>query len=288
MANEFSMFHLAPGKTVLGRFEIVRPTRQNDLALTFEAKEGDDPCELTFFPPALFDDASQVDEFCSFWEAWRSVDSPHVTRIREILTIGGECALLVSDAAPELSLREWLTKRAPLEPAEVLRIGVQLAEGLIGIHSANLVHGDLKPQTIHLTQGDGEAGTGTVVMVGGGVTTGIWNAKGLGERTALIGTPYYAPIEQFGGESPDERSDIYNVAAVLFELGCGVLPWPGKSFLEVFQAKLDKAAPSMKRRAPQVEFPAEVEAAIVKGLLADRNDRYATAEQLLAGLRAVS
>ena len=286
MSNEFSMFDLAPGKTVLDRFEIVRATRQNDLALTFEAKEGPDECEITFFPPALFDSRAQVEEFCRFWESWKSVDSRHVTSIREVIPISGECALIIADAPPGQPLRDWLSGTELMETSEVLRLGVQLAEGLVEIHGAKLVHGDLKPQTIHAT-GQGES-AGDVVMVGGGVTTGIWNAKGLGERTALIGTPYYAPIEQFGGESPDERSDIYNVAAVLFELACGVLPWPGKSFLEVFQAKLDKAPPSMKRRAPKVDVAPEAEAAIVKGLLADRNDRYATASELLEGLRAVS
>ncbi len=286
MSNEFSMFDLAPGKSVLDRFEIVRATRQNDLALTFDARdagEGGEECELTFFPPALFDDPGQVEEFCAFWQAWRNVASRHVTRVRDIIPIAGECALIVTEAAPGRSLRDRVEGNEPMEITRVLRLGVQLAQGLVEIHGAGLVHGDLKPQTIHLTADDED-----VVMVGGGVTTGIWNAKGLGERTALIGTPYYAPIEQFGGESPDVRSDIYNVAAVLFELATGALPWPGKTFLEVFQAKLDKAPPSMQARAPGIDVPADAEAAIVKGLLADRNQRYASAEELLAGLTAVS
>ena len=122
----------------------------------------------------------------------------------------------------------------------------------------------------------------------GGVTTGMWSAKHLGEHTALIGTPYYAPVEQFGGESPDRQSDIYNVSTVLFECATGVLPWPGKTLLEVFQAKLDRSEPSMKRRAPKCDVPAALESAIVKGLLADRDERYVNATELRESLAAVA
>src|SRR6185295_19899496 len=108
-----------------------------------------------------------------------------------------------------------------------------------------LVHGDIKPSTIYVDAKSKKLGP---QLVDGGITPGLWNAKHLGERTALIGTPFYAPVEQFGGESPDVQSDVYNVATVLFEMATGVLPWKGKSFLEVFQAKLQKTPPSMKAR----------------------------------------
>jgi serine/threonine-protein kinase len=124
-------------------------------------------------------------------------------------------------------------------------------------------------------------------LVDGGVTPGLWNAKHLGDHTALIGTPYYAPVEQFGGDAPDVQSDIYNVDTVLFELVSGTLPWPGSSFLEVFQAKLDRNAPSMAARAPEVDVDAALEEAIVRGLMADRRERYAKASEFRKALEAV-
>jgi len=115
-------------------------------------------------------------------------------------------------------------------------------------------------------------------LVDGGVTPSLWNAKGLGEKTALVGTPYYAPVEQFGGEAADVRSDIYNLATVLYECATGVLPWKGASFLEVFQAKLQDP-PAMKKRAPEVELDPQLEAAILRGCLADKRKRYASARE---------
>ena len=122
--------------------------------------------------------------------------------------------------------------------------------------------------------------------VPGGITSGLWESKHLGDKTALIGTPFYAPVEQFGGDSPDVRSDVYNVATVLYELCTGVVPWPGKSFLEVFQSKLQSRPPRMTERAPGVNVPAALEEAIVGGLIAEARDRYASAEEFAQQLEA--
>ena len=70
-------------------------------------------------------------------------------------------------------------------------------------------------------------------------------------------------------------------------LACGVLPWKGKSFLEVFQAKLEKEPPSMKSRAPKTSVPAELEDAIAGGLMADKSKRYADAKSFHAQLAAL-
>jgi len=201
-----------------------------------------------------------------------------------VLAMPQNTTIVVADFPEGATLREWLAKNGRMTPAQTMHLGLGLLEGLAEIHHADLVHGDIKPQTIFVTEQDGGV-SGT--LVDGGITTGLWNAKHLGEHTALIGTPYYAPIEQFGGESPDVQSDVYNLATVLFECLTGVLPWPGSSMLEVFQAKLDKHAPSVKKRAPKIDVPPDLEAAIVKGLLADKRSRYAGAGEFRDALAHV-
>ena len=185
---------------------------------------------------------------------------------------------------PGQSLRAWLKDKGRATPAQTVAIALQLLDELRAIHSAGLVHGDIKPHTIHIEERKGIR----VTLVDGGITPSLWSAKHLGDKTALIGTPFYAPVEQFGGESPDVQSDIYNVATVLFELVTGVIPWAGKSFLDVFQAKLAKSPPSMKSRAPKVHVPAELEHAIAGGLMADKSERYKSAAEFrerLAGVK---
>jgi serine/threonine-protein kinase len=286
----FSIFDLQPGRSVLDRFRITKPLRQSGLSAAFEAHdEHAEPaqtrCALVVFSGALFEGAKQAEEFRATWKPWTRAKSEHLARVREVVALPGHGTMLVVDPSDETSLKELLRQRGALSAAEVQALGLQLADALEAIHAQKLVHGDIKPQNILVTERDGSL---HATLVDGGITTGMWSAKHLGEHTALIGTPYYAPIEQFGGESPDRQSDIYNVSTVLFECATGVLPWPGKTLLEVFQAKLDRSEPSMKRRAPKCVVPAALEAAIVKGLLADRDERYVNATEFREALSAVN
>jgi len=275
-------YDLVKGKKLADRYTIVGPRRQTGFAAVYEATDPSGArCELSLFPAGLFEKADQAEEFRERLLPWREIDSTHVLHVREVLSIAGGL-LLITDLPSGEELRTRLDRERRLSPAELIALGSQLLEGLGRIHGAGLVHGDIKPKTIHVHGKGAKLGA---QLVDGGITPSLWSAKGLGEKTALIGTPYYAPAEQFGGEAADVRSDIYNLATVLYECAAGVLPWGGASFLEVFQAKLNDAPP-MKKRAKEVELAPELEAAILRGCFADRRKRYASArefQQALAG-----
>ncbi|MCC6405897.1 MAG: serine/threonine protein kinase [Planctomycetes bacterium] len=287
MATEsFSLFDLAPGRVFAERFRIEKVHRHNGLAPAFLAedqKSGELIC-LTVFSPSTFESTAQAEEFRVSCQAWTRVKSPHVAKVREIVALPSAGIAWVSEVPHGEALKRFTEEKKRMEIARALKVGLALLDGLAAIHHVGLVHGDIKPSTVYV---DGKAKKLGVELVDGGITPGLWNAKHLGERTALIGTPFYAPVEQFGGESPDVQSDVYNVAAVLFELITGVLPWPGKSYLEIFQAKLDRHAPSMQKRAPDLELPSGLEGAIAGGLVADRRERYPSVAEFRAALERV-
>jgi len=278
-----TLFDLAPGKVLLDRYKISGTSRHGGMSTAFEAEDTKHKgsCELQLFPAALFENKKQAAEFAGSLTQWMQIESPHALRVREVHALDDGTILLVSDLPPKASLKEWRGERV-LPVDEALELGQQLCAGLAGIHAAGLVHGDIKPHTVHVD----DKKKLRAVLVDGGITPGLWSAKHLGDKTALIGTPFYAPVEQFGGESPDVQSDVYNLATVLYELVTGVLPWKGKSFLEVFQAKLQKTPPAMKARAPKVEVPRAVEVAILRGLMADRQERTKSAVEFQRELAA--
>jgi len=284
--KSLTLFDLAPGKDLLGQYTIRRAHRQGGMSTTFEVedKKRMSACEVQVFPSALFENPQQAREFAESLAAWMRVDDKHVLKARDVHALEDGSILYVTDMPPGGSLRDWL-RTHPVSPAEtVIEIGKQLLEALAAVHAAGLVHGDIKPTTIQI---DDSGKKPRIVLADGGITPGLWSAKHLGEKTALIGTPFYAPIEQFGGESPNVQSDVYNVATVLFEAATGTIPWKGKSFIEVFQSKLDKRPPAMKSRAPKVDVPKELEDAIAGGLMADKGERYATAEEFKKRLAAI-
>ena len=281
-----TLFDLAPGRTLLDRYRIRRANRHGGMSTTFEVEDQDDgeKLEVQVFPAALFENRQQADEFAQSMARWKMVHAKAVLAAREVHALEDGTILYVTDLPPGRSLRAWQKEHGRATPAQTVTMGFQLLDELVAIHAAGLVHGDIKPHTIHIEERKGIR----VTLVDGGITPSLWSAKHLGDKTALIGTPFYAPVEQFGGESPDVQSDVYNLATVLFESATGVLPWAGSSFLEVFQAKLDKHPPSMRRRAPGVEVDPGLERAIVGGLLADRRERYGSAAAFREALEAVS
>ena len=277
---------IGPGKLIANRFEIRASHRQGGLSVAFEAfdREAGAEREVQFFPPSLFDGDQEAEEFAGLWAPWKRVESAHVLRVHEIALVGPDALLLVTDLPKGRSLRTVLDEVERVPEAEVVRIGLQLLEGLAALHAQGLVHGDVKPLSIWVGGSGRDLEDG--VLIDGGSTPGLWTAKDLGERTALIGTPYYAPIEQFGGEAPDVQSDVYNLATLLFELATGVQPWRGRTFLEVFQAKLEREPPTVANRAPGVELSEAFENAVRGGLFPDREQRHSSATAFHEALKA--
>jgi serine/threonine-protein kinase len=283
--ERLNLIDLVPGKEIAGRYRIVRPNRQRGMAATFEAenRERTERCELQIFPGSLFEGRDQAAEFVDRLSAWRELSTPAVLQLRDMRVFDDAAVLLVTAFPPGRSLRGWMSEHARMPGAEVRRLGLAILDGLVEVHAAGLTHGDIKPAVIYFQPREQSA-----VLLDGGITPGLWAAKHLGTRTALIGTPYYAPLEQFSGDSPDHLTDLYSVATVMYELLAGVLPWSGKGYIEVFQSKMQPAPPPIAQRVPALEIDPELEAVVAKGLRAKRKERHASASEFRDRLAAVA
>ncbi|MFT4543411.1 MAG: serine/threonine protein kinase [Planctomycetota bacterium] len=284
-ASKLNLFDLSPGKTLLDRYLIKRAHRQSGMSAAFEVVDSKDDsrCELQAFPGSLFEGQEQASGFVERISAWKPINNASVLGLRELHLMGDSSVVLVSDFPQGRSLRGWLKESSRMAVHNVARIGLNLLEGLGEIHAAGLVHGDVKPSTIFFREDEDDA-----VLLDGGITPGLWAAKHMGTRTALIGTPYYAPLEQFSGDAPDVSADLYAIATVLYETITGALPWSGKSFVEVFQSKMMAEPPKMAIRAPGLEIEPELERVIAIGLSAERSKRYMEAEAFRDALSTVA
>ncbi|MDG1050954.1 MAG: serine/threonine-protein kinase [Planctomycetota bacterium] len=281
--THLSLFDLAPGKVLLDRYLIDAPHRENGMCAAFRVTDQESGAlrELQAFPASLFENKAQAEAFAETLGRWSIFDDAAFARAQELQVLGDGAVLAVFEFPEGKALRDLASDRGPWDAAEVVEIGLALLAGLENAHARGLVHGDIKPSTIFV----GDHGP---LLVDGGVTPGLWAAKHLGTRTALIGTPYYAPLEQFGGDAPDERSDLYNLATVMYELLTGAMPWKGRSFIEVFQSKMQPSAPAMSVAAPGVTVDPALEAAIAGGLKGSPKDRHASAKAFRSALAALS
>src|SRR5918996_6513031 len=178
------------------------------------------------------------------------------------------------------TLRQRLTREGPLPEAEALRLVRETGEALHYAHGEGLIHRDVKPENVLLSQGH------TLVA-----DFGIARAAGVAAgdrltRTGLsMGTPHYMSPEQAGGEPEvDARADQYSLACVLYELLAGQPPFTGLSAAAVLSRQVLDPVPPLTTLRPGV--PGSVRRAIERGLSKVPADRFGTVLEFLAALEA--
>lgn len=181
------------------------------------------------------------------------------------------------------TLDRRLARGEVLDWREAARIGVQAAAALAAAHAAGVVHRDIKPANLFLTS------DGTLKLLDFGiakVTRDLDEAARDGEALSVVGTPeYMAPEQARGGES-DDRSDLYALGAVLYELVTGRLPFDAPSTVALLHEKTTTKPEAPRVRAPQRGIPTMLDKTISRALEPSSDDRFQNAEEMREALDA--
>jgi hypothetical protein len=176
-----------------------------------------------------------------------------------------------------VSLEKRLQQTGALGVVEVLRIGMQIADGLAAAHAQGLVHRDIKPANILL-----EDGVERVTLTDFGLARAVDDAS-LTQSGVLAGTPQYMSPEQAGGRAVDHRSDLFSLGSVLYALCTGRPPFRADSTLAVLRRVEEDTPRPIREINPDVP---EWLAAVIERLHAkDPADRFASAAEVAALLR---
>lgn len=170
-----------------------------------------------------------------------------------------------------------------LTVAQAVDIGMQAAEGVANAHEAGIVHRDLKPDNLMITS------TGVVKILDFGLARSLRPEDAAdGGRTAagmIVGTAAYVSPEQLRGEKATERSDVFALGVVLFEMVTGENPFQRNNPIEMFSAILRDEPPPLTERAPGA--PEDLVRIVHRALAKRPEDRYPTAKELASDLRSV-
>jgi TolB-like protein len=175
-------------------------------------------------------------------------------------------------------LKSVIHRMGVLTVGKAVSIARQIAEGLTGAHKLGIVHRDLKPGNIMIDK-EGQAKImdfGIARSLAGGGTT---------VEGAIIGTPEYMSPEQVEGKEADQRSDIYSLGIILFEMVTGRLPFEGETPFSI--ANKQKNEPPRDPRKFNPQIPAELDRVILRSLEKAKEKRYQTTGEFLADLAAV-
>jgi len=208
-----------------------------------------------------------------------------LTRIRHpavlhILDWGDSTAGLyfVTELVDGEDLKVAIRRRGPWAPAEAAALGATLAEALAAAHAQGVVHRDVKPNNIMIAR------DGSVRLLDFGLARGAGIDMATLTRTGtILGTPGYMSPEQFDAHGVDERSDLYSLGVVLFEVLTGRLPFTGQTPIAVALAHKTETPPLP--RSLQHAIPAWLERVVLRCLEKDPARRFASASELVAELR---
>ena len=213
-------------------------------------------------------------------EVAAGLSHPHVLPLHD----SGEAEGLLYYVMPYVdgeSLRARLAREKQLPIADALEIARDVAGALDHAHRHGVVHRDVKPENVLLS--DGRA-----VVADFGIARAI-NAAGGGRLTTagfVLGTPAYMSPEQASGDAVDARSDVYALGCVLYEMLAGEPPFTGPTVESLIYKHLTAPAPTVSGMRATVS--AEVTAAVARALMKAPADRFQTAGQLAEALRPPS
>jgi eukaryotic-like serine/threonine-protein kinase len=275
-------------KTVL-HYTLTRPLGSGGMGVVYEADDAKlgRKVALKFLPPELARDKPALDRFQREARAASALNHPNICTIYAIEEANGEYFI-----AMELLEGESLDCRIAANPPSLdglLDIGVQVADALDAAHQRGIIHRDIKPANIFVTR-DGRAKVldfGVAKMVS---RSDAATALGAGGNEAqltgpgmAVGTIAYMSPEQARGDDIDARSDLFSLAAVLYEMSTGQPAFKGKTSAVIFQQILSGTPESPRDLNPALPF--KVDDVILKGLEKDRDLRYQTAAELRGDLK---
>ena len=244
------------------------------------------PVALKFLAEDLAHSQPAIERLRSEARAASALNHSNICTIYDIDEHGGH-PFIVMELMKGHSLRERLTGK-PLKVHQLLDIGIQIADALDAAHSVGVIHRDIKPGNIFLTE------RGQVKILDFGLAKLAPHFSGSGNTTRTpdptaagitLGTIAYMSPEQATGEALDGRTDLFSLGVVLYECATGRQPFTGKTSAVVLSAILNSAPIAPVALNP--ELPLRLEEVINNCLEKDREMRYQSAADLRADLKRV-
>jgi len=244
---------------------------------------------LKLLPAAIVDDKERARRFEQEARASSAISHPNVAHIYEIGEAEGR-RYIAMEYVHGRTLRQAL-QRGPLGVCEALDIATQIAIALVAAHEAGVVHRDIKPENVVL-RGDGYVKVldfGLAKLVENRLYAGTPEATPLPslhtEPELLMGTSDYMSPEQVRRQATDERTDLWSLGVVLYEMLAGRRPFPGRESREVIVSILEREPEPVGR--VREGLPQALQEIVTKALQKRREERFKSAREMVDELRRV-
>lgn len=269
---QVSTDHLVQGSVFAGKYKILERLGIGGMGVVYKAEDTKlkRTVALKFLSPELTQNERARERFIHEAQAASALDHPNICTIHEIDETGeGQMYIAMAFYTGE-SLKEKLAKET-LNLKNTLDIAIQVSRGLAKAHEHDIVHRDIKPANIMMTE------DGLVKIVDFGVAKLSGSTRVTRDGTA-VGTAAYMSPEQAMGDEVDQRTDIWALGVLLYEIVAGEAPFKGENEQAILYSILHKEPGTSKGLDSAV--PKELEQIIRKALSKDPKKRFASANEI--------
>ena len=267
------------GEILNGRYEILKSVGFGGMAEVYLAKDVllDRKIAVKVLRKKFLDNKNQLEQFKREARSAARLIHPSIVTIYDVCD-EGDISYILMEYVEGVSLKAFEEQNGRMDPGLAVALTAQLASALDHAHKHNIIHCDIKPQNIVLT----EAMVPKIVDFG---ISRIVSNETMAFTASVVGSVHYFSPEQAQGLAVTAQSDIYSLGIVFYEMLTGKVPFDGNNAVSVARKQVEEQAPPLKAYWP--EAPDALQEIIDKALAKNLQDRYATAEDMKNDLMRV-
>ena len=264
-------------KLLAGRYELIEKIGEGGMAVVYKAR-----CRLLnryvaikILRPEFTKDAQFVENFKRESQAAAGLQHPNIVSVYDVGK-EGNIHFIVMELIDGRPLSDIIQERAPMDYKTSIELIKQVASALSVAHRNHIIHRDVKPHNIMITK------DGMAKLADFGIAKAVSDSTLVTETSKVIGSVHYFSPEQARGAYVDERSDIYSLGIVLYEMLTGQVPFDGDNPVQVALMHINDEITPPSELVPGI--PPAIEKLVMKATDKYQSNRYKSADEFLEDL----
>ena len=270
---------LTTGSTFAGRYQIIEELGKGGMGKVYKAQDTDlkEKVAIKLLKPEIAADKKTIERFRNELKFARKIRHKNVCQMYDLNKEEGAHYITMEYVAGE-DLKSMIRMMEQLSSGKTIFIAKQVCEGLAEAHRLGVVHRDLKPQNIMIDK------DGNTRIMDFGIARSL-KTKGITATGVMIGTPEYMSPEHVEGKEVDQRSDIYSLGVILYEMVTGRVPFEGDTPFTI--GVKHKSEEPKDPKELNTQLPEDLNLVILRCLEKDREKRYQSAGEVRAELTRI-
>ena len=267
-------------KLLAGRYELIEKIGEGGMAVVYKAKDRllNRYVAIKILRPEFTQDEQFLDSFKRESQAAAGLQHPNIVSIYDVGRTGN-INFIVMELVDGRPLSDFIKENGHLDYKTTIDIAKQMASALAIAHKHQIIHRDVKPHNIMITS------DGVAKLTDFGIARAVSKATMVADTSKIIGSVHYFSPEQARGAYVDERSDIYSLGIVMFEMLTGRVPFDGETPVEVALKHINEDVPSPAKLVPGI--PPALDKVVLKATDKYQTERYKSADEMLEALKNV-